>query len=595
MGPSTGRHRLDTELARGFGLRPIMSEFVNASDALLAQVFEHGPIGLMLVSESREIFRANAAMTRILGYTNEELCSMSISDITHPDDRDETIRRHATIHADDHTSYSYQKRYLRKDGRTVWCRVNVSILYDDDGAPSYSIGHVEDISEQLAAAERLEHDARHDPLTDLPNRKHLIERLDRALAESRRNGHGQVAALFIDLDHFKQVNDTLGHAAGDLLLGLVARAIQGCLRGNDVAGRFGGDEFVVVCPTLALPTDATIVADRIRRRLAAPFIVLDTEVFVGASIGVAIADHRSDAAGLLAEADTAAYRAKERGRNRIEIFDRELRDGIRKKVEIATALRHAIDDRELVLHYQPLVGVESSTVAGFEALVRWNRPGFGLVPPGDFLPVAEDRGLIVPMGRWITETACRQLAAWEREGNPTSMGINLSPRQLTSGHLVREVREILDETGVDPTRVSFEITENALVDDADTAIRRLHELRDLGVRLAIDDFGTGYSSLSYLRRLPVQVVKIDRSFVLALGTDREGSTIVASVINLAHALGMEIVAEGVETIEHVAALVALGCDKMQGFWFARPQGAVEATKLIESGGTWASSDHQQVA
>ncbi len=572
-----------------------MTEPTIASDALLAQVFEQGPIGLMLVTESRQVFRANAALARLLGYTNDELCAMSITELTHPDDRDETLRRHTTLYASGHDSYSYEKRYLRKDGRPLWCRVNVSIVRDAQGAPSYSIGHIEDISDQRAAAERLEHDARHDSLTDLPNRKHLIERLDRALSESRRNGHGQVAALFIDLDHFKQVNDTLGHAAGDELLGLVARAIQGCLRGNDIAGRFGGDEFVVVCPALGLPTDATIVADRIRRRLAAPFIVHGTEVFVGASIGVAIADHRSDAADLLAESDTAAYRAKERGRNRIEIFGHELRDGIRRKVEIATALRHAIDGHELVLHYQPLVGVESSQVAGFEALVRWNRPGFGLVSPGDFLPVAEDRGLIVPMGRWITETACQQLAAWDLEGNPTTMAINLSPRQLTSGHLVREVREILDATGVDPTRISFEITENALVDDADTAIRRLHELRDLGVRLAIDDFGTGYSSLSYLRRLPVQVVKIDRSFVLALGTDREGSTIVASVINLAHALGMEIVAEGVETIEHVAALVALGCDKMQGFWFARPQPALEATKLVDAGGRWTDEGWQQVA
>jgi diguanylate cyclase (GGDEF)-like protein/PAS domain S-box-containing protein len=566
--------------------RRMIAEKLRETESLFEEVFRHGPIGLMLVTQSRSIFRVNPAICDILGYTADELCGRTITDITHPDDRVQTIEQHTAIHSGTADSYRYEKRYIRKDGTTVWCRVNVNVVRDADGTAAYSVGHIEDITESRRIAEQLEREARHDALTDLPSRRFLLERLERALDESRRGGHGQVAALFIDLDHFKQVNDSLGHAAGDELLASVARAIQGSLRGSDVAGRFGGDEFVVLCPALASPTDATVVADRIRRRLSAPFVVHDTEVFVGASIGIAIADHRSDAASLMAEADTAAYRAKERGRNRIEIFDRELRTAIAKRVEIATALRHAIDDEELVLHYQPLVDVDSSRLAGFEALVRWERPGVGLVSPADFLPVAEERGLIVPMGRWITEHACQRLATWNGAGLDTTMGINLSPRQLNSGHLVREVRAILDDTGVDPTSLYFEITENALVDDAETAIRRLSELRDLGVRLAIDDFGTGYSSLSYLRRLPVQVVKIDRSFILSLGVDREGSTIVASVINLAHALGMEIVAEGVESIEHVAALVTLGCDKMQGYWFSKPVPAEQATRLLTGGGTW---------
>jgi diguanylate cyclase (GGDEF)-like protein/PAS domain S-box-containing protein len=566
--------------------RRLIEGTLHEAQSLFEEVFEHGTIGLVLVTQSRRIFRVNPAMCRMLGYTAEELCERTITDITHPDDRAEAIERHDELMSGNQRAYTYEKRYLRKDGQVVWCRVNVNSVSDSDGSPSYQIGHIEDITAQRAIAEQLEREARHDSLTDLPSRKVLLERLDRALHESRRGAHGQVAVLFIDLDHFKQVNDTLGHAAGDELLISVARAIQMSLRGSDIAGRFGGDEFVVLCTNLASPADATIVADRIRRRLSAPFIVQETEVFVGASIGIAIADHRSDAAGLMTEADTAAYRAKDRGRNRVEVFDRELRTAVARRVEIATALRHVIENGELVLHYQPLVAVDSSSLDGFEALVRWERPGTGLISPADFLPIAEERGLIVSMGRWITETACRQLATWNEGDTPTSMGVNLSPRQLGSGQLVREVRNILDDTGIDPTRLCFEITENALVDDAETAIRRLEELRDLGVRLAIDDFGTGYSSLSYLRRLPVQVVKIDRSFVLALGTDHEGSTIVASVINLAHALGMEIVAEGVETIEHVAALVNLGCDKMQGYWFSRPVPVEQATELLAGGGTW---------
>ena len=564
----------------------VVLDALRETQSLFEEVFEHGPIGLALATSTRRLFRVNPAFCAILGYTAEELCDRTITDITHPDDRSETLERHDSLQGGACDRYTYEKRYVRKDRTPVWCRVNVNVVRNAAGEQIYSIAHVEDIDGQRRAAEQLERDARHDSLTDLANRKSLIERLDRALSDSQRNGHGQAAVLFIDLDHFKQVNDTLGHAAGDLLLRQVARAIQSCLRGSDLAGRFGGDEFVVICPSLALPTEATIVADRIRRRLTAPFVVQDTEVYVGASIGIAIADHHSTAPGLLAEADTAAYRAKERGRNRIEIFDEDLRRSVRARVEIATALRHALDDEQFVLHYQPLVAVDSSSLAGFEALVRWERPGVGLVPPGDFLPVAEDRGLMVPMGRWITDQACRQLATWNALGHDTTMGINLAPRQLASGHIIREVREIIENTGVDSTRLCFEITENALVDDAEAAIRRLHELRDLGVRLAIDDFGTGYSSLSYLRRLPVQVVKIDRSFVLALGTDREGSTIVASVIDLAHALGMEIVAEGVETIEHVAALVNLGCDKMQGFWFAKPKDAQAATALLVGGGAW---------
>jgi diguanylate cyclase (GGDEF)-like protein/PAS domain S-box-containing protein len=573
---------------RGVEERQLIAETMREVQSLFEEVFENGPVGLMLVAPSRQIFRANPAMCSMLGYSSAELCDRTTTDITHPDDRDETLRLNRDHPHGSNHGYNYEKRYVRKDGQSVWCRVHVTQVFDGDGTLAYSIGHVEDISSQREIAAQLEREARYDSLTDLPTRKHLVRRLERSLLEVRRGG-GQVAVLFIDIDHFKQVNDTLGHAAGDELLVLVARAIQSALRGSDLAGRFGGDEFIVLCPNLASPADATIVADRIRRRLAVPFVVRDTELFIGASIGIAIADHRSDAPTLMSEADTAAYRAKERGRNRIEIFDQQLRSTIARRVELETALRHAIDGGELRLHYQPMVAVETSDLAGYEALVRWDRPGHGLVPPGDFLPIAEERGLIVPMGRWITESACMQLAEWSHCDRPVTMSVNLSPRQLSSGMLVTEVRDIIDDAGIDPERLCFEITENALVDDTETAIRRLGELRDLGVRLAIDDFGTGYSSLSYLRRLPVQIVKIDRSFVMTLGTDHEGSTIVAAVINLAHALGMEIIAEGVETIEHVAALVALGCDKMQGYWFSRPLPAEAATGLLHNGGTWSTA------
>ena len=575
---------------RDISERRMIEHTLREAQTLFAEVFEHGPIGLALVTPTRRIFRANPALARVLGYTEDELADRTITELTHVDDRAANNELFARLFRGERVDSATEQRFVRRDDSPVWCRINIKSVYDADGDLEYGIAQIEDISEQRATAERLEFEARHDSLTDLPTRKHLLERIERSLRESRRGGHGQVAVLFIDLDHFKQVNDTLGHVAGDELLAKVAREIQAGLRGSDVAGRFGGDEFVVLCPHLASPMDATIVADRIRRRLGQPFIVRGTEVFIGASIGIAIADHQSEAATLLTEADTAAYRAKERGRNRVEIFGPELRTTIARRVEIESSLRHAIENDELVLHYQPIVAVGTGAISGFEALVRWDRPGHGIMAPVDFLPLAEERGLIVGIGRWITETAFRQLSAWDSVApRPLHVAINLSPRQLASGHLVREVRDLLDQTGVDPARICFEITENALVDDTEAAIQRLQELRSLGVELAIDDFGTGYSSLSYLRRLPVSIVKIDRSFVLALGADREGSTIVASVIDLAHALGMRIVAEGVESVEHVAALVNLDCDEMQGYYFSRPVPADAATALVIADGDWGAA------
>ena len=548
------------------------------------EVFEHAPIGMALADADGRFFRVNPALCSMLLATEGELIGCTFGELSHPDDVARNAGLHRDMFAGKRSQYTLEKRFLRADRSYVWCRVHVSVVCDAHGVPRYSVGQINDITEQRTAAEILEYEARYDALTGLATRKLFLEQLERAIARTRRRG-GLVAVLFIDLDHFKSVNDTMGHAAGDELLTAVARRMRAVLRVNDFACRFGGDEFMVLCTDLESAADVAEVAERLRDAIEHPFQIRGTDVFIGASIGIALADEAADASTLLSQADSAAYRAKERGRNRYEVFDDELRSTILARLETESALRRALDHDELRLLYQPVVNTRTGAVDGFEALLRWARPGHGLVSPSAFLAVAEERGLIVPIGRRIIEAACRQIVAWEglgADGRTPAVAVNLSARQLAHPDFVEHVAEALARTGADPQALCFELTETAVMDDAVTAIATLHRLRTMGVDLAIDDFGTGYSSLSYLRRLPASVVKIDRSFVLELGGSRQGSTIVASVIHLAHALGMRIIAEGVETIEHVAALVTLGCDQMQGFYFAPPLSTEAATDYLRN-------------
>jgi diguanylate cyclase (GGDEF)-like protein len=429
----------------------------------------------------------------------------------------------------------------------------------------------------------LEHEANHDGLTGLPQRKLVLEHLDRTLAQPA--GHDTAAVMFIDLDHFKRVNDSLGHAAGDRLLELFSERLLTGVRGGDMAARLGGDEFVVVCSEINGTDEALAVGQRLLELVEAPFSIDGVEVFVGASIGIAIADGASDSATLLRHADTAAYRAKETGRNRCELFDDALRAEVQHRLATESALRRALERSELILHYQPIVRTVDASICGFEALVRWDRPGLGLVGPDEFLAIAEDSGLIVPIGLDVLRMGCSQAAAWQARFGATApkVCINLSVLQLVQADFLGSFRGILAETGADPSQVILEITESSIMRDPARTVALLEELRALGLGLAIDDFGTGYSSLSHLRQLPVDELKIDRSFVFGIGCDQEGATIVASIVALAHALGMQIVAEGVETVEHVASLHNLGCDRMQGFYFSPALPADVATAMAARG------------
>jgi diguanylate cyclase (GGDEF)-like protein/PAS domain S-box-containing protein len=548
------------------------------------QVFDHSPIGMAITGLDGRYAKVNAALCEMLGYTADELGTMTTKDLTHPDDIDTTLTHFYELQRGNSRSFCTEKRFRCKDGSYVWARVTVTAVTDAAGKPLYFIGHVENVTERKQIEDRMAYDATHDALTGLPLRTLLLDHLELALAGARRHAT-RVAVLFIDLDRFKHVNDSMGHAAGDDLLTEVARRLRSAVREIDTPGRFGGDEFVVVCPDLADVRDVVLIAERIRQLLEEPFLVRGAPVFISASVGIAVADAETDAATLLGQADTAAYRAKDRGRNRYEIFDEDLRASVARRLETETGLRRALEHDELRLVYQPIVEMVSGDIVGFEALVRWERDG-QLHGPAEFLTVAEETGLIVPLGQQVLEKACHQIATWRRALpgiRLPRLSVNLSARQLAHPDLAKEIRRTLATTGVHPAELCLEITETVLMQDTPQASAVVNELRDLGIRLAIDDFGTGYSSLSYLRRLPVSAVKIDRSFTVGLGDDDEGATIVASVVSLAHALGMEIIAEGVETTEHVDALLALGCDHAQGYFFSRPVPGEVAIDLIRRG------------
>jgi diguanylate cyclase (GGDEF)-like protein/PAS domain S-box-containing protein len=428
--------------------------------------------------------------------------------------------------------------------------------------------------ERKASEDRLAHQAHHDPLTGLPNRVLFVEFLTLALARAQRQ-QTAVAVLFLDLDRFKFVNDSLGHDAGDEFLVRLSERLRGVLRPGDTVARFGGDEFTVLCDDLSADdarAQAIEVAQRLLDVTELPIDIAGEPTRLSSSIGIAIASPGDGPESLLRDADAAMYRAKERGKGRWVLFDEEMRSSVLVRLETENALHHALERSELRIHYQPIMSLTSSRCIGAEALVRWEHPERGLVTPDDFIGLAEESGLIVPMGAWVLEEACRTVVRWHEQAgvsSPFSVSVNLSARQLAQTDVVQLVRSALETTGADPAMLGLEITESVLM--GETSVETVAALKALGVKLSIDDFGTGYSSLGYLKRFPVDVVKVDRSFVDGLGIDPEDSAIVAAVVSLGHALGLEVVAEGVETERQLAELVRLGCDQAQGFWFAAAQ------------------------
>ena len=525
---------------------------------------------------------------RMLGYTPEEWQTQKLwPECLHPDDRERILAADKRFEAGGEESFSEEYRLLAKDGSVVWVREEAVLVKDEAGEPLYWQGVFYDLTERKALEERLEHRAFHDYLTDLPNRQLFVDRLRQALDRTRRRTDRKVAVLFTDLDEFKIINDSLGHEAGDLLLTLVAERLGRCLRPEDSLARFGGDEFVVLIEDVEGPEMAVRVAGRIIEELAIPFLLEDRELFASSSIGISLGDARTKTPeDLLRDADTAMYRAKEQG-GTYSVFDPDMYVRARGRLDLEGDLRRTLEapHEQLPVFYQPLVSIPKGEIVGMEALLRWAHPERGLLAPAGFISEAERTGLIVPMGRWVLNEACRRAREWQerhpREA-PLAMAVNLSARQLRYPELVGEVEDALRQAALDPGSLTLEITESVLVEDGESSSGTLRRLKDLGVRLAIDDFGVGYSSLSYLRYLPVDQLKLDRVLVENLDTDPKNLAIVRAVVDLGHALGIEVVAEGVETPEEFEELRKLRCDVGQGNYWWDPRPPEEVEKLLAS-------------
>src|SRR3954452_18549085 len=463
--------------------------------------------------------------------------------------------------------------------------------HDADGHLEFVSSVTRDITERKAFEERLEYQATHDPLTGLPNRTLFLDRLELALARARRSNR-PVAVLFCDVDHFKVVNDSLGHSAGDRLLVSLAQRLRSALRPGDTVARFGGDEFVILCDDLVTEHDAVAIAERANNAVHEPLIVEATEVFPSLSIGIAFASPLKEPETMIRDADAAMYLAKERGRARYEVNDERMRSTLFERLDIEIALRRALTRHELRVVYQPTISLSTGEIVGVEALLRWEHPERGMLVPADFIDVAEETGLIVPIGTWVVEQACRPAQRWLTSGpneEPLFVSVNLSSRQLDTALLIDNVADVLERTGLPPGTLGLEITESVIMRDPETSTSSLQALKELGVRLAVDDFSTGYSSLAYLRRFPVELLKVDRAFVDGLAAesgDAEDRAIVAAVVTLAHTLGMKAIAEGVETADQLAELRAMDCDMAQGYFVAKPLAAPDIDDLLARNPRW---------
>ena len=441
-----------------------------------------------------------------------------------------------------------------------------------------------ELTERKRAEKLLEHTALHDSLTDLPNRVLFMDRLSQAMQRAKRRKNYQYAVLFLDLDRFKVVNDSLGHNIGDQLLIESSQRLAACLRGEDTVARFGGDEFVVLLEDIENSSDATRVAERIQNDLALPYDLDSYKVIVFVSTGIVISNptyERPDE--VVRDADIAMYRSKGKGLGRYEIFDSSMLDRMMSRLELETDLRKALDYQEFIVHYQPILEMKTHQIIGFEALVRWEHPTKGLLPPADFIPTAEETGLIVPLGYWVLDEACRQIHTWQIQYPkvpPLSINVNLSTRQCAQPDLVKNITKILKKNDLNPRSLKLELTESLIIEESGSTAAILTELRDMGIQVQIDDFGTGYSSLSYLHTLPIDTLKIDRSFISRLGTSPNNTEIVQTIFSLAHSLGMKVIAEGVETNEQLSSLQAMNCEYAQGFLFAKPVNSMEAGNLL---------------
>ena len=540
---------------------------------------QHASDIIMIVSAEGSIRYVSPSVQRVLGHQAEALAGSTFVDLMHPDDQ-EWARPFLAGPAQSCTQLPpVAWRLRRADGTWLHGETVGSNLLDDPAVAGLVLA-TRDVSERKTLEERLAHHAFHDSLTGLANRQQFQERVQAALLDPRRRSSG-LAVLFLDLDDFKTVNDSLGHSAGDELLVQVAQRLQSCLRAHDLPARIGGDEFAVLLDGVGSHAEVEAVAHRIVSVLDEPHTVQGSEVLARASIGIAIPqddDHDVDA--LLRNADTSMYTVKRAGKASYTFFEEAMHERVVQQLQLDAELRHAVDRNEFVIHYQPVMHLGTERILEVEALLRWQHPTRGLLGPGEFIDRVEDNGLIVPIGRWVLQEACRQLRRWDHNHEQIGMSVNISPRQLQDETFPADLRQAADAAGIDPHRLTLEITETALMQDTEATIHLLAQCKLLGAQVALDDFGTGYSSLSYLRRFPVDVVKIDRSFVEDVGIGPEESALPDAIIALCQAFRIQTVAEGIELRRQLTHLQAVGCHAGQGFYFSRPLPAEALERLL---------------
>jgi diguanylate cyclase (GGDEF)-like protein/PAS domain S-box-containing protein len=579
---------------------------LRVSEARLRAIFEHAAVGIALHDAEGRILEANRAFEQIVGYSRDELRTMCAADLSPAEEAAVTREPVRALKAGACDRVAVEKRFRRKDGALRLCALTVSRV-DTAGegwlGPGL-VGMLQDVTEHRALERQLVYRAYHDVLTGLANRARLQERLAEALGAP---GGGNVAVLLVDLDGFKLVNDTAGHAAGDALLRQVAERLLHATRGSDLVARLGGDEFAVLLADVRGDADVAVVADRVVAALARPVSVAGTTAVIGASVGIARGGRAAAGAApagaapagaaepamgpveaLLRDADLALYAAKARGRGQYAVFEPAMHAAVVERLALEGALRRGLERGELRLVYQPIVDLATRRLSGVEALVRWQHPTRGLVSPDAFIPLAEETGLIRPLGRWVLEEACRQGAAWAAHGDargrpPLSVTVNVSGRQLQQPGFVAEVEGALAATGFPATRLVLELTESTVIHHPEVARQRLVALKTLGVRLAIDDFGTGYSALSHLRQFPIDVLKIDKSFVDPIAAGGQPAALAAAIVALGEALSLRTVAEGVESADQAALLEGMGCALAQGYYFSRPITAAAVSAWLDAG------------
>lgn len=571
-------------IARDITSRKRTQEALKDSETRFRDLFENANDLIYTHDLQGNFTSLNRAGEIITGYKREEALQMNIAQVVAPDylvlARQMTLRK-----VTGELPTSYELKIVKKDGGQATLELSTQLIFKD-GKPVGVQGIARDITARKRAEEQLQYNALYDTLTDLPNRAHFMKQLGLAVERAEIEKRFQFAVLFLDLDRFKVINDSLGHVTGDKLLIGIAERLKSCVRPSDVIARLGGDEFTILL-TIKGEADAIQVAERLQQKLTKPFKLGNYEVFTSASIGIIISDDmRRKPEDYLRDADTAMYRAKEAGKARYEVFDRKMHVQNVNLLRVETDLRRAIERGEFRVYYQPIVSLETGEVLEFESLIRWEHPERGMILPNDFICIAEETGLIIPIGKWILEESCRQLKEWQKDFQTEqllSISVNLSAKQLMHPSLMAQVKEVLKKTAINPHSLKLEVTETTVMENSETALNVLSELRNLGIRLSTDDFGTGFSSLSYLHRFPFERLKIDRSFINKMDSDPKSSEIVRTILMLAQNLNIETVAEGIENGKQLRQLTELGCNFGQGFLFSKPVSAEDARKLIKDG------------